>query len=846
MRRGQQITSPPPRSGGQGGSGGSSKSNPTKLILMGLGVFAIGGWLAFVLSRLDHFGSDTIQARSVQCGSFESRSACVGGMEAGGAHDGEPCVWCCGGGCALSGPYHTSICAPVRAVQSGVKFDGAGEMGCSGSVPVARKAKARRAEENTERQNPNQVQVESGGEVEIQHEFASGDAHLRGRTTRWRGSALQEGGYKAPPPTSPPDGAQHLKQMEGVGCLEFTTRNECISHRDGRSNYANFAENMKIYKEPCIWCCGDSCVGDDGPYCEPRTYARNSAGFSGHFESAVDQSTCSHKVNDPLDITNVADMSEDEKEEAIKRMRKIVKGGPAVHTRKESFEADGLPGFDPGVGGKRPRLPPEAIPYAVGSRPKTLVEEWTSPPPPDPSMFDMSLSEEDRTEALTERIEHLREQGAKTKDDAHELGALLMVSRKWQEAVDVLKKEASRDPKDVRTHRLLGHALEGLRYSGMRGDAGQPSEESIRKAFKDAFQFTEGTKGSSDWGNDTHMVDVHHGGPSFVHPRPWPEHWEFRKSATETVGEVAGCYEILRLRGLQQPELRALYLSTGDEPQEAADNLRDLADRFAQSDVIILKGVLPGFVRLKVAEFYKRWTGKCHHSRKGFAVRCDEPEYNVFGKNPNDPHVFNAYSDRVGFWLNQYLRPLAEAIAGRRLNPTYAYLARYTDKPDGLQAHTDQVDNEYTMSMQLEYTPEDQGPCTIYVHKKRQPFQEFARNIEHMCPHSHDTPNPYCKTPGDSVGGGLALGDAVLFRGRQHIHYRPRWPKGRTCMSVLSHFSPREVRIDRGQHNDMVCCAWPPLDEYNKEDCECSDPRKKRAKRSLKKLIPRSSFRQPE
>eukprot|EP00662_Eupelagonemidae_sp_cell21_P045036 gene45036-37236_t len=46
--------------------------------------------------------------------------------------------------------------------------------------------------------------------------------------------------------------------------------------------------------------------------------------------------------------------------------------------------------------------------------------------------------------------------------------------------------------------------------------------------------------------------------------------------------------------------------------------------------------------------------------------------------------------------------------------------------------------------------------------------------------------------------------------------------------------------MDRGAHNSMVCCAWPPLPEHNSEDCECEDPRLNRAKRQLRRLIPLS------
>eukprot|EP01062_Namystynia_karyoxenos_P059554 TRINITY_DN50999_c0_g1_i1.p1 TRINITY_DN50999_c0_g1~~TRINITY_DN50999_c0_g1_i1.p1 ORF type:complete len:819 (+),score=215.73 TRINITY_DN50999_c0_g1_i1:105-2561(+) len=813
------------------GSPAPSQQGSGRLLLLAGAVFVCGGWLALLVTRFtpaDHprtqdgdsaslgaSAGSTWIIGSKGCNMHRTRGSCVAARD---EQSSQPCVWCCGEDCG--GGFACDALSAVRA-RGGARFDGAGEAACA---PPRRRLRA-------------VVQSDSTSEV-----FASGDELPKpggGQRRRWRGAAI----VAAPtPPPAADDGGGGGEKKKGVlipsrGCLEHQTRWECINARDGRAEYKHFTGNSKIYDEPCIWCCGEPCVGDDGPLCEPKTYASHMQGFVGRFDELDGPSTCGKRsMDDPMSLGDVREMSEEEKEAAIRRLRRYIKGGPAKRWAPDAFLTTEIyPGFDDGVNGKRPRLPPEAVPYKRGERPTPLISEFGANPPTEWEGFNVERSEEERAAEVDSRISEL--EGRAGKDAIQELAVLLMHRRRWRAATEALRKAVALDSKDGHSKNLLGHAMEGLRYSG--DTAGPvPTDMEIKDTFQQAADTVGGTM-ATDWGNDSHIVDCHHGGKTWVHARPWPESRVFRKAATEVVGDMLAYYEVLRLRyGVLQPQFRAFAFSGGDQPWNTAKTLDETTDRFALSDVVILRGVLPPFVVQAVAAYYRRFTGKCHHHGMGVPLTCDPPEVDVFGKNPNDPYVFNAYSDRVGFFLNQFLRPLAEGLAGRRLNPTYAYLARYTDKPDGLQAHTDQVDNEYTMSMQLQYTPEDQGPCPIYVHKKRLPFYEYARNVERDCPHSHDLPDPYCKIPGDSVGGMLNLGDAVLFRGRQHIHFRPRWKKGRTCMSVLSHFGPRELQVDRGKHNADTCCAWPPLEKSNAEDCECMDQRLARAKRSLKRLIP--------
>merc|ERR1712048_87600 len=143
-------------------------------------------------------------------------------------------------------------------------------------------------------------------------------------------------------------------------------------------------------------------------------------------------------------------------------------------------------------------------------------------------------------------------------------------------------------------------------------------------------------------------------------------------------------------------------------------------------------------------------------------------------------------------------------------------MVRYSGKPKnhGLEPHTDQVDNEYTVSIQIDYFKH--GECPLYALRERAPFSEQAGGFHY--PWYKKGP-PHMRQPGDALGGDLRYGDAILFRGRQHGHFRPPWKLGTICHATISHFVDRAYTWDRGSHNEMVCCTWPPKAKFNREVC---------------------------
>jgi hypothetical protein len=76
---------------------------------------------------------------------------------------------------------------------------------------------------------------------------------------------------------------------------------------------------------------------------------------------------------------------------------------------------------------------------------------------------------------------------------------------------------------------------------------------------------------------------------------------------------------------------------------------------------------------------------------------CTKAPRDIFPENGGGGHVHSISSDRFGYFLNEYMKPLVEFVAGRKLQVSYSYFVQYRGKPGnpGLMPHIDMVDNEY-------------------------------------------------------------------------------------------------------------------------------------------------------
>lgn len=119
-------------------------------------------------------------------------------------------------------------------------------------------------------------------------------------------------------------------------------------------------------------------------------------------------------------------------------------------------------------------------------------------------------------------------------------------------------------------------------------------------------------------------------------------------------------------------------------------------------------------------------------------------------------------------FFHHQLTSTIRQIVGEAVKPSYCYVRCYRSGAD-LPRHTDREQCEFTVSLCVDYTPEP-GSITgwpIYVEA-----QNGTVTIEQ------------------------AIGDALLFRGRELPHYRRPLPHGCTSTSVFFHFVARDFQGD--------------------------------------------------
>lgn len=132
-------------------------------------------------------------------------------------------------------------------------------------------------------------------------------------------------------------------------------------------------------------------------------------------------------------------------------------------------------------------------------------------------------------------------------------------------------------------------------------------------------------------------------------------------------------------------------------------------------------------------------------------------------------------------------------LVGRPVKKAYSFLCGYrsmplssrnrrSSNPSGrkpwLLSHTDREDNEYTFSLTLRHDGSLTPVFPIYAHR----IKTVARRKNYKFTDSNVT----MEFLND-------IGDAVLFKGRQHIHFRRDMPNGlNDYWSILFHYNPME------------------------------------------------------
>ena len=119
-----------------------------------------------------------------------------------------------------------------------------------------------------------------------------------------------------------------------------------------------------------------------------------------------------------------------------------------------------------------------------------------------------------------------------------------------------------------------------------------------------------------------------------------------------------------------------------------------------------------------------------------------------------------AHNESAARFFHHQLTSAVAEMAGEPVKPSYVYMASY--QPGAiLEKHTDREQCEFSLTLCVDYSPEPRNatPWPLYLH-----------------------------TPSGKVSVFQAIGDALLYRGRELPHSRGPLPQGHTSTSIFFHY----------------------------------------------------------
>jgi len=124
------------------------------------------------------------------------------------------------------------------------------------------------------------------------------------------------------------------------------------------------------------------------------------------------------------------------------------------------------------------------------------------------------------------------------------------------------------------------------------------------------------------------------------------------------------------------------------------------------------------------------------------------------------PLRYVALNEPVATFFHRQLTARVSDIVGEPLKPSYCYFSSYAEGSI-LEKHVDREQCEFSVSMCIDYSPEPEGatPWPLRLHIEGGKALVFQ-----------------------------ALGDALLYRGREIPHSRNRLPAGHSSTSIFFHF----------------------------------------------------------
>ncbi len=144
------------------------------------------------------------------------------------------------------------------------------------------------------------------------------------------------------------------------------------------------------------------------------------------------------------------------------------------------------------------------------------------------------------------------------------------------------------------------------------------------------------------------------------------------------------------------------------------------------------------------------------------------------------------HNEPLAKFFHQNLTNLMSLIAGEEVKPSYVYAASYKEGAS-LQPHTDREACEFSFSFQVDYQPEQENhlsPWALYLSTKKASIDDpNAFDWANFSPDLNDE---------DTKAVYLGIGDSLVYKGCELVHYRYALPAGHQSTSLFFHYVPKD------------------------------------------------------
>ena len=178
--------------------------------------------------------------------------------------------------------------------------------------------------------------------------------------------------------------------------------------------------------------------------------------------------------------------------------------------------------------------------------------------------------------------------------------------------------------------------------------------------------------------------------------------------------------------------------------QQWKTSVQRCSDEFQKNGYAPIAGLIHPFHVSALRRYYRR------------LIRTGQIELGDFQSSLR----YVAHNEPVACFFHHELTAAISAIAGQQLKPSYVYFSSYTGGSE-LKKHVDREQCEVSLTFCLDYSPEPerQTPWPIHLY-----------------------------TPGGKTTVFQALGDGLIYRGRELPHSRDRLTRGHSSTSIFFHY----------------------------------------------------------